>query len=263
MKHNTLFYRFSAIFLGSIINLAAVADGHAVEIAATLHWSKRVELSTPVSGVIKSVLVDTGDRVKAGDILLQLDDRHYVAARDKASAELKDANEKRKEAKRELDRAQELYDRTVLSEHDLQTAKNAKVEADAAYATAKAALVNAELKLEYSRIRAPFDAYIIERHAEVGQTVVSQLKPETLLIVAAAGEMIARGYIEPAQLKTPLRGRPAQVVVAGVRYDGKVKHVGLEPVKRDKQGIYYEVDVVFHSGTHSLRAGQQVTVKLP
>lgn len=264
MKQKNLLYRFTAmVMLGSVINLLLIPNTYALDISATLHWSKRVELGTPVNGIIKAVVANIGDKVNKGDTLIKLDDRNYVAALSKAKARVKDLSEKRKEAKRELDRAQELYDRTVLSDHDLQTAKNAKVAADSEYETTKAELVTADLNLEYASIRAPFDALVLKRNAEVGQTVVSQLKPETLITVAAAGEMIARGYIEQGDLNEQLRGRPATVVAAGMSYEGKVKHVGLEPVKTDKQGIYYEIAIVFNTGDRILRAGRQVTIKLP
>jgi len=264
MKYQNLLYRFTAmLMLGSFINLLSITNTYARDIAATLHWSKRVELGTPVSGIIKTVVANTGDKVRQGDTLVGLDDRHYVAALNKARARVKNLKEKRKEAKRELDRAQELYDRTVLSDHDLQIARNARLAADAEYETAKAERVTADLNLEYASIRAPFDALVLQRSAEVGQTVVSQFKTATLITLAAAGEMIARGHIEQDQLDGQLRGRPATVLVAGISYDGKVKHVGLEPVKSDKQGIYYEIDIVFNIGDRILRAGQQVTIKLP
>lgn len=264
MRHSNSYARIvKRAFVISLIQLAFNQSIHAMDIQASLHWSKRVELGTPVSGVIKSVEVHSGDRVKLGDLLVKLDDRNYAAALLKARAREKDLAEKRKEAKRQLSRAQELYDRTVLSEHDLQTAKNNKVAADSEYETAKSELVTAELNLEYTSLRAPFDALVINRNAELGQTVVSQLKPVTLITVAAAGEMLARGHIEQSMLDGQLQGRPAEVVVAGVRYTGKIKYIGLEPVKTDKQGIYYEIAVVFNTGQRILRAGQQVTIKLP
>jgi len=220
-------------------------------------------LATPVSGVIKSVLVNTSDKVRKGDVLVKLDERMYAADLRKAKARIKEFDEKQKEATRELDRAQELYNRTVLSDHDLQTAKNAKVSADSEYATARAELVTAELNLENSTIVAPFDAFVLQRTAEVGQTVASELKPETLITLAASGEMIARGYIEQAYLNGQLQGQAAQVEVAGITYNGKVKHIALEPVKLEKQGIYYEIDIVFNTGDRIMRAGQQVMIKLP
>lgn len=264
MKYQIFISRLTDLFLAvCVTSLLSISTAHALEVPATLHWSKRVELGTPVSGMIKSVLANTGDKVSKGDSLVKLDDRHYAAALSKAQAQVKDLNEKSKEAKRQLDRALELYERTVLSDHDLQTTKNAKLTVESEYATAKAELVTAKLNLEYTDIRAPFDAFVLKRNVEEGQTIVSQLRPEMLVVIAASGEMIARGYIAPGDLNGLQRDRPATVVIAGVDYNGKIKQVGLEPVKIDKQGIYYEIDIVFNTGERILRAGQQVTIQLP
>lgn len=264
MKYfNSLLRLAMRIVAGGIIGFLIPVHAYALDIPATLHWSKRVELSTPVSGIIKSIEVDTGDKVEKNATLIKLDDRNYIAEVKKARARVKSLDEKRKEAKREFDRARELYDRTVLSDHDLQTAKNAKTAADSDYETAKAELTTAELNLEYTDIRAPFKAYVLKRNVEPGQTVVSQLKPEPLITLAAAGEMIARGYIEQSELDGQHRNQPATVLVAGQTFQAKVKHIGLEPVKTDKQGIYYEIDVVFDTGERVLRAGQQAMIKLP
>lgn len=260
---NLILRRMLIVLLVCSVNLLASSQASALDIPASLYWSKRVELGTPVSGIIKQVMVNTGDRVEKSAVLVKLDDRDFSAVLNQARARVKDLNEKRMEAKRELDRAQELYDRTVLSDHDLQTAKNAKVEADSNYATARAELVKAELNLEYASIRAPFNALVLQRNAEEGQTIVSQFKPETLIILAVAGEMIAKGLIAQGDLNGPLRGQPASVSVGGRQYTGKIDYVGLEPVKTEKQGIYYEIAIVFDTGERILRAGQQVTIKLP
>ena len=51
----------------------------AVDVAAVLQWSQRVELSAPVSGVVQAVQVDVGDQVKKGQTLLSLDNTAYQA----------------------------------------------------------------------------------------------------------------------------------------------------------------------------------------
>ena len=87
---------------------------------AQLQWVRTVSLSTPVSGVIATVSVDRGDRVSADQVLLQLEDSRQQAELAATEARLKQAENNREEAQRELERTQELYDRTLLSDHDLQ-----------------------------------------------------------------------------------------------------------------------------------------------
>ena len=259
-RHKNIFrtYQLAAVLFGTIGLVPAVL---ALEIEASLAWSQRVELAMPVSGVIKKVAVNVGDRVKKNTPLVELDDRAYRAAVDKARAIIKDLDEQQKEAERELERAQQLYDRTMLSEHELQVAKNAKVNSDARYQAAKAELVQAQFDLEYATLRAPFDALILQRQAEVGQTVVSRLQPQTLLVVAAAGRMLAIGYIPPQHVQGDMRDKPAMIKVNNQSRQARIKSIGLEPVK-DKAGNY-EITIEFNMDGMSLRAGQKAVIELP
>ncbi|MDH5180391.1 MAG: efflux RND transporter periplasmic adaptor subunit [Gammaproteobacteria bacterium] len=255
-KNNLTHFLISLLFIGSS------TTAFALDIPAKLHWSKRVEMAAPVNGIIAEVNVHIGQRVKKDTVLVKLDMRGYEAAVNKAGAKVANLKEVHLEAKRERDRAQEMYDRTLLSEHDLQMAKNGYTHALAEYKTAQAELLQAQLDLEYSALRAPFDAVVVQRSAEPGQTVVSQLKPEVLVVVAAADQMLARGYIEQDDLNGDMQGQSATVVVDGQRYQGKVKHVGLEPAVLDKKGTFYEIEVEFTTGQRTLRAGQQAKISI-
>lgn len=254
--------RLFTLFTGLLLLLSAL-PAQALDVTARLHWSQRVEMSTPVSGVIQTVNVRIGQRVKKGAVLVSLDQRGFKAKQKMAQAKVNNLKEVQLEAKRQQDRAQELYDRTVLSDHDLQVAKNGYTAARSGYQTAQAELVQAKLDLEYSNLRAPFDAIVLQRSVEVGQTVISQLRPEPLLVVAASEKMIARGLIEQDDLNGDIHGKSATVIVDGKTYPGKVLQVGLEPVKSQKSGTFYAIEVEFTTGQRTLRAGQEAKIKLP
>jgi multidrug efflux pump subunit AcrA (membrane-fusion protein) len=74
-----------------------------------------VELSTRVSGVVAEVRVKPGQRVKKGTVLLRLDKTVLQAQLDEANAEQARAQADAGDARRELERVQELYKRTVSS----------------------------------------------------------------------------------------------------------------------------------------------------
>jgi len=95
----------------------------AADVPATLQWSQRVELSPPVSGVVQAVNVEVGDLVKKGQVLLTLDSTAYQARVAENQSEITRLNAEVEEAKRDLDRVQELYQRTVVSTTELDQAK--------------------------------------------------------------------------------------------------------------------------------------------
>jgi len=96
----------------------------------------KVELTTRVSGVVESVLVKPGQRVKKGAVLLRLDKTILQARLEEAVAEHARAQADEADAKREQGRAQELYDRTVSSTSELEAAELRYTRAQAALSAA-------------------------------------------------------------------------------------------------------------------------------
>lgn len=121
-----------------------------VEAAAT------VELRARVSGYIQEVAFEEGELVAQGDLLFQIDQRPYLARVSAAQADLAQARSQLAQAGSEAERARALLGRQAISQevHDQRQAalNNARAMVDAA----QAALVTAELDLEYTRITAPF-----------------------------------------------------------------------------------------------------------
>lgn len=245
------------------VNLLYAESIHAENYPATLNWSKRMELSIPISGVVKEVLVSPGDKVSKEAVLLRLDDSVFKAQLDSAQAALHSNDENLKEVQRELQRTTEMYNRTLLAEHDLQVAKNKWVQAKADRENARAALVLAKNNLHYSVIRAPFNAWVLSRNAELGSVIAATLKPETLFIIADADRMLARIWVGEATLPVLRIGNPATVRVNNQEFSATVRALGLEPEPSSTAAVRYPIDVEFAVGDKVLRAGQQATVILP
>jgi len=168
---------------------------------------------------------------------------------------------KAEEAKRDLDRVQELYERTIVSTTDLDQAKLRRVKSLSMLAEARARLRQDQKALEETSLRAPFDAVVILRQAEPGLSVASGLQLQMLLTLARSGEMIARMHLPSPQIDNVKTGQTVTVSVAGTSYTGKIKTLGLEPIQT-KNGSVYPVDVLFPN-KQPLRAGSPALVKLP
>ena len=237
--------------------LGGTASAETLE--ARLQWAQRVALGTPVSGMIAAVDAEPGQRVEEGQVLLRLDARPLRARVAGLEAELVGKRHDRDEARRELERTQELYERTLLADRDLSLAGIALANAEAALKTTEARLAQARWELEYSEIRAPFAAWLLRRQAEPGQTVISNLQAEPLLVVARAGVMLARAMVGAERLPALAPGQALTVTVAGRAYPGRVRRIALEP---DASGRY-AVDVRFDSGEGLLRAGLPARIELP
>ena len=153
-----------------------------------------------------------------------------------------------------------MYDRSMLSDHDLQTAKNNYTAAQSNHLQAQADLTKAKLNLEYSAVRSPFNAIVISSSAVKGQVVTSEITPPTILvIVAEAKRMLARFYASSTNVNEIVLNQGVKVKFAGESYQAKVLNVALE-LESTQSG--YAVDVIFDTKEKVLRAGQKATVDL-
>ncbi|BAN34673.1 secretion protein HlyD family protein [Sulfuricella denitrificans skB26] len=247
------------IVAGMLLAVASAAG--AESFPATLQWSQRVELSPRVSGIVREVGVNAGDRVQKGRSLLSLDAAPYLARVAESRATVTSFKEETAEAQRDLVRTQELYDRTVISTTELDQARLRQARAKAQLDGAQARLARERQDLTDSALRAPFDAVVVARLVEPGQNVAVGLQPQPLLVLAKAGEMVARFKVSADRIGSLKTGQAVTVAVGRQDYPATLKNLGLEPVK-DKDGAVYEVDAVF-AVKELLRAGVAAVVKLP
>lgn len=233
----------------------------AADIQATLQWSQRVELSTPVSGVVQAVNVEVGDLVRKGQVLLTLDSSALQAKVTESQSEIIRLSAEAAEAKRDLDRVLELHERTVVSTTELDQSRLRQIRGQSLLNEARARLRQNQKALDDASLRAPFDAIVVIRQAEPGLSVAAGLQPQMLLTLARSGEMIARAQLPAPQMEKLKTGQTVSVSVSGVNYNGKIKTLGLEPIKSKDESTYL-VDITFPS-KEILRAGAPAVVKLP
>ena len=145
----------------------------------------KVELTTRVSGVVDQVLVKAGQSVKKGAILLRLDKTILQARFDEAVAEQARAQADEADAKREFDRAQELFNRTVSSATEFDAAALRQARAQATLSAATARRVIAQKNLDDAELKAPFDGVVSAVPGAPGTVVAADCQPKTLVILSS------------------------------------------------------------------------------
>lgn len=160
--------------------------------------TKKVDVSSELSGTVRQVYVDYNSMVTAGQLLAELDIDKLVAAIDSSRAKLATAEARLAEAQativekdQELKRKRPLASKQISSMHDLEAAQAAYDRAVAALASARADVraAEAQLKLDEtnlakSRIVSPIGGTVLKRSIEPGQTVASTLQAPTLFSIA-------------------------------------------------------------------------------
>ncbi len=185
----------------------------AVEVVGTLAAVDQVTVSSETEGKVSRILADLGDRVTAGQALIQLDNekQQYNFDQQKAALaralaqygandpqhlpeiektpDVQKASADLQQAKQSYERASELFKRTLVPRQALDDAETAlqskRASYDASLQTAKnlrasiqaseATMKLADRQFRDTQIRAPFDGYIEKRLVQLGELVKAQM----------------------------------------------------------------------------------------
>ncbi len=116
-----------------------------------------VTIRPQVGGILSEIHFQEGQEVKKGDLLFTIDPRPVQAALATAQANLARDQAQRENAKIQFDREQKLFDQKLISQEELDTNRATLDALAGTVAADEAAVTNAELNLEFTAIRAPFD----------------------------------------------------------------------------------------------------------
>ncbi len=142
--------------------------------------AKEANLALATSGVVKTLRVDVGSRVKKGDILLEIDNDNLTAGVELAKESLKKAQIEEQFSKQTYDRykkVESVIDAELMDQNTLMYQKSS-----ATLAEAKAQLRYQSTLVEKTRLRAPFNGVISECNVELGDGVGGSAMPLLKLI---------------------------------------------------------------------------------
>ena len=152
------------------------------EFTGRLEAMQTVELRSRVGGTILEVLVADGAEVKAGEVIMRIDDEPLKATLTRIEAERTGAAARQMQAQQQFDRTKDLVATKIVSQQAFDDAQSALNIATAVLAAADAGLVNAKLDLSHATITAPIAGRIGRIQSTVGNVVqASGMAPGTLL----------------------------------------------------------------------------------
>jgi RND family efflux transporter MFP subunit len=247
----------TALALGLVGGTPAGAD----ELPALVDWGQRYQVSSPLAGVVREVSAIPGVRVEAGQLLFTLDTRRLQADLRAAEAERERVRLELAEADREVERAEELYDRTLIAVREVELARILRAMAAARLAKAEADLRRTRIDLDDSEVRSPAAARVLTVHVTAGDAVSPALAPPVLATLGGVDPMRADTTVDAGTAARLQPGQPASVQVGGETLPATVASIGWEP-EDIGFGPGYRVGVAFSPpGRAEFRAGQEARVR--
>jgi HlyD family secretion protein len=244
----------------------------------------KVNISAHVIGKIERLYVEEGDRVEAGMPFLELEKEAFVAARDRARAEVAITLSRERQAEVDLadagvklKRMQRLSEEQIASPEQLEAAelgqRSAELrleQASEAVRQARASLEKAQDDLAKTTIYAPLSGRVIQLSAEEGEVVVSGTmnNPASIIgIIADLSEILAEIDVDETAVAFLEVGQRATLTVDALAervYGGSVVEIGSSGFNRPQQPdvTFFKVKVLLDEPDVDLRAGMSVRAEI-
>ncbi|MBM4137788.1 MAG: efflux RND transporter periplasmic adaptor subunit [Nitrospira sp.] len=222
---------------------------------------RKAAVASKVTGRLVSLDVEEGSHVKEGQIIARLENEDAKAYRDQAEANLNTARYNLEEAKAELHDATLLFNRNkeLLSkgfvsqtEFDISEARYKKAVAavDAAESLVKsnaAALKNADVSIEYTLIRAPFDAVVLTKNADIGDIITplgaAANAKAAVVTIADMNSLQVEADVSESNLGKVKAGQPCEIQLDALpdsRFRGVV-HTVVPTADRSKATVMVKI----------------------
>lgn len=240
-----------------------VANTRAGSVAAC----RRAKLAPPMGGRIDKLLVRAGDRVKTGQVLVELwnDDlaareRISLEQRATAQAHVREACLVADNARRNAERTRALRAKGFVSEERVDQAESEAKARQAGCDSARAQVQEAQARIGASRadtartvVKAPFDGIVAEVNGEVGEYLtpsppgIPTLPAIDLIDDACLYVTAPIDEVDAAQLRVGMAGRISLDAYRGKHFTGKVRRIAPYVLALEKQARTVEVEVDFES----------------
>lgn len=256
-KKDEVSYETEAVVVGDLTETVA-ANG-------TLNPVTLVNVGTQVSGTVRQLQADFNDRVKAGQVLLVLDDRVYSAAVRQLSANLRSATAQAELAAGNLKRGEAVFAKGVISRQDVEQLRQQATSAAAQRDVVAAQLDRERTNLGYTVIRSPVSGVVVSREVDIGQTVAASFQTPTLFKIAQdLSKMQINGSFAEADIGRMTPGLGVRFTVDAYperTFTGSIREVRLQP-KTVQNVVNYDVVISVENADLKLLPGMTAYVNV-
>ena len=231
-----------------------------VSATGTLQPLTQVDISSELSGIIRSVAVAENQEVKQGDVLATLDTSKLEVQIDRAKASAKAAEAKVDDAAVTLKESEQALEAATATR---DRARAALDSAEANLAIAQADLKAQQTDLAKSTIYAPISGIVLTRSVDPGQTVASSLQAPVLFVLAAdLKKMELKAAIDEADIGTVKAGQQSRFSVDAFperRFNATIRDISYASVTTDGV-VTYDARLEVENDELLLRPGMTATV---
>ena len=220
---------------------------------------EEVNIAAELSGTVRAIHVNEGDRVEVGQLLLELDPQKRQFAEQQANQQVEKTRAALKEARLKLNRRKNLADKETISKEVLDSSQLDVEAATAAFQQAVASAQLATRELEDTKIYSPTSGLIDIKAVEAGEPVAAGA---TLVTLQAVESLRMHTWVSEADISYVRAGAKALVTASGTpnrSYEARVEWVG---VNADPKTGNFPVKLILTDHSDVLRPGMTASAVL-
>ncbi len=227
-----------------------------------------LEVKSKASGEIIEVLVEEGETVERGELLVRVDPRIPRNAVDQAAADSVVARAELDNADARLQRAESLHESQSITDEEYEAAKLAHATAYASLVRARRALEDAKIAYEDTEVRAPASGTVLSRNVEVGTVIASASREvgggTVLLRMAQLDTVQVRALVDETDIGKIRQGMPVTITVESFPnrpFTGEVLRIGAEALV-EQNVTMFPVLIQIRNTDGLLRPGMNAEVEI-
>ena len=206
-------------------NAVLTASGYVVA-------QRKAAVASKGTGRLVYLGVEEGDKVRKGEVIARLEDQDVLAALDQARAGLEVSRADMNDAERSLARVKSLFASKLVSQAELDVAQARYDRVRATIVSSEAAVRAAQVAVENTRIRAPFDGTVLTKDADVGEVVApfasSISSRGAVVTMADMASLQVEADVSESNITRVKRGQACEIVLDAYpdkRYPGSVHKI--------------------------------------
>jgi len=225
---------------------------------------RKAAVASKITAQLLEISVEEGSRVKKGDIIARLEGADAAAAQEQAQANVSVSRYSLAQARAELEDAKVSYERekelvdqeyTTKAQYDSAEARYKKAAAgvsgaQSAVKAAEAAFTAAKVNVEYTVIRAPFDAVVLTKNADIGDIITplgaAANAKAAVVTIADMNSLQVEADVSESNLEQVKAGQPCVIQLDALpdkRFRGEV-HMVIPTADRSKATVMVKVRFV-------------------
>jgi HlyD family secretion protein len=240
----------------------------AVNAAGEIAPAEQVSVRPEINGLLETLPVDIGDRIKKDDLLFKLDDSELQQTKASNLTDIEKCKLGVAKGERDYKRAQQLLQEKLISQEVFDDTKTAYDLAANALERSQRDLAITEEHLTKTEVRAPFDCTVLTRPVSIGQAVSGSggfNSGTEVLTIADLNSMIINAQVNQADVPRLKVGEPVEIMieaVPGLMATGVVERISPQAtIKNNIKG--YPARIVLKNVDTRVRPGMTASVKIP